>query len=270
MLFENKGQAQRRILLGGILGAAAYLLLSWLTQPGTLFGGSMGLDFTFCYNSGVPEGVGAAAGFALWFAFGGEIAAATLPFAGEGRSLLARSALHFAAMAATLSAWVVLNFGAAELPFFLLLFALLYLLIWLGRWVGWYAEVAAIREKLGLSPGPSPLKWRETLPYALFALGLCLLLPLVLRCFDAPDVPVLTGLIYLYLLLPLGCLCSGFSLARRQGFCPLYPPLCALCFLAAVPLVYNHTALPFCIVALCAAGLGELAGWLSLRREGRG
>ena len=118
MLFENKGQARRRILLGGMLGAAAYLLLSWLTQPGALFGGSMGLDFTFCYNSRVPEGVGAAAGFALWFAFGGEIAAATLPFAGEGRSLLARSALHFAAMAATLSAWVVLNFGAAELPFF--------------------------------------------------------------------------------------------------------------------------------------------------------
>lgn len=151
-MFADKRQAQRRILLGGMLGAAAYLLLSWLTQPGALFDGSMGLDFTFCYNSRVPEGVGAAAGFALWFAFGGEIAAATLPFAEEGCSLLARSALHFAAMAATLSAWAVLNFGAAELPFFLLLFTLLYLLIWLGRWVRWYAEIRAIREKLGILP----------------------------------------------------------------------------------------------------------------------
>ena len=37
---------------------------------------------------------------------------------------------------------------------------------------------------------------------------------------------------------------------------------CALFTLAAVGLVYNASALPFCAVALCAAGLGELIGWL--------
>ena len=178
-----------------------------------------------------------------------------------------RTLAHFLTMAATVALWVGLNAGSERVLLPLVLLAVFYALIWLGRWVGWYAEVAAIREKLGLSPGPSPLKWKETLPYAPFALLLCLLLPAVLSLFDAPDVPVLTGLIYLYLLLPVGSFCSGLSLARRKGFCPLYPPLCVLCFLAAVPLVYNHTALPFCAVTLCAALLGELTGWLLGRRH---
>lgn len=269
MLFSDKKQALRRLLLGGVLGVTGYLLLSFLTQPGALFTGSLRLDFTFCYNSQVPETLGAALGLLLWFAFGAEIGVATLPFADDGPALVCRTLLHFAIMAATLSLWVLLNFQTAQIPFFLLLLALIYLLIWLGRWVGWYAEVAAIRERLGLSPGPSPLKWRETLPYAPFALLLCFLLPAVLSLFDAPDVPVLTGLVYLYLLLPVGSFCSGLSLAKRQGLCPLYPLLCALCFLAAVPLVYNTSALPFCAVTLCAAGLGELTGWLLARRRGK-
>ena len=269
MLFSDKKQALRRLLEGGVLGVTGYLLLSFLTQPGALFTGSLRLDFTFCYNSQVPETLGAALGLLLWFAFGAEIGVATLPFADDGPALVCRTLLHFAIMAATLSLWVLLNFQTAQIPFFLLLLALIYLLIWLGRWVGWYAEVAAIRERLGLSPGPSPLKWRETLPYAPFALLLCFLLPAVLSLFDAPDVPVLTGLVYLYLLLPVGSFCSGLSLAKRQGLCPLYPLLCALCFLAAVPLVYNTSALPFCAVTLCAAGLGELTGWLLARRRGK-
>ena len=266
MLFPDKRQALRRALAGGVLGLAGGLLLAFLTQPGALFGRSLSLDFTFCYNAHVPEALGTALGLLLWSAFGAEIGVATLPFADDGPALVRRTLLHFTAMAVTLSLWVLLNFGPRELPFFLLLLALVYLLIWLGRWVGWYAEVAAIRERLGLSPGPSPLKWKETLPYAPFALFLCFLLPAVLSLFDAPDVTVLTGLIYLYLLLPVGSFCSGLFLARRKGFCPLYPPLCALCFLAAVPLVYNHTALPFCAVTLCAALLGELTGWLLGRR----
>lgn len=267
MLFPDKRQALRRALAGGVLGLAGCLLLAFLTQPGALFGRSLSLDFTFCYNAHVPEALGAVLGLLLWFAFGAEIGVATLPFADDGPALVRRTLLHFAAMAVTLSSWLLLNFGLRELPFFLLLLALVYLLIWLGRWVGWYAEVAAIRERLGLSPGPSPLKWKETLPYAPFALFLCLLLPAGLSLFDAPDVPVLTGLVYLYLLLPAGSFCSGLSLARRQGFCPLYPLLCALCFLAAVSLVYNTSALPFCAVAFCAALLGELIGWLLGRRR---
>ena len=268
MLFPDKKQALRRGLAGGCLGLAGGLLLAFLTQPGSLFGSSLGLDFTFCYNAHVPEVLGAALGLLLWCAFGAEVGIATLPFADDGPALVRRTLLHFAVMAVTLSAWFLLNFGPRELLFSLLLLTLIYLLVWLGRWVGWYAEVAAIRERLGLSPGPSPLKWKETLPYAPFALFLCFLLPAVLSLFDAPDVPVLTGLVYLYLLLPVGSFCSGLSLARRQGFCPLYPLLCALCLLAAVGLVYNASALPFCAVALCAALLGELIVWLTRRSKG--
>ena len=270
MLFSDKREALCRGLAGGILGVAGYLLLAFLTQPGAIFlGGSLKLDFTFCYNGNVPEILGAALGFLLWFAFGAELGVATLPFADGGRLLALRTLVHFAATAATLSLWVLLNFRAQELPFLLLLLALVYLLVWLGRWVGWYAEAAAIRERLGLSPGPSPLRWKETLPYLPFALLLCLVLPLVLTPFDAADVPVLRALLYPWLLLPVGAFCSGLSLARHQGLCPLYPPACALSLLPAVFLVYNTSALPFCGVGFTAALLGELTGLLLRRPAGK-
>lgn len=264
MLFDNRPQALRRALAGGLVGVAAHLLLGYLLGSIPLFGPARFTGFVFpnCNFRFQPEWLGVLVSFALFALFGAELGIATLPFAGTGQALVKRTLAHFLTMAATVALWVGLNAGVERVLLPLVLLAVFYALIWLGRWVGWYAEVAAIREKLGLSPGPSPLKWKETLPYAPFALLLCLLLPAGLSFFDAPDVPVLTGLIYLYLLLPVGSFCSGLSLARRQGFCPLYPLLCALCFLAAVPLVYNHSALPFCAVTLCAAGLGDLTGWL--------
>ena len=264
MLFDNRTQALRRALAGGLVGVAAHLLLGYLLGSIPLFGPARFTGFVFpnCNFRFQPEWLGVLVSFALFALFGAELGIATLPFAGTGQALVKRTLAHFLTMAATVALWVGLNAGAERVLLPLVLLAVFYALIWLGRWVGWYAEVAAIREKLGLSPGPSPLKWKETLPYVPFALLLCLLLPAGLSFFDAPDVPVLTGLIYLYLLLPVGSFCSGLSLARRQGICPLYPLLCALCFLPAVPLVYNHSALPFCAVTLCAAGLGELTGWL--------
>ena len=268
---DIKRQWLIRILAGGILGMAAYLLLAWLTQPGSLFGVPPSFDFTFCYNSHVPETLGAVLGFLLWFAFGAETAVATLPFADAGCSLLRRSALHFALMALTLWAWAVLNFSPEPWPglalTFLFPFTLIYLLVWLGRWVGWYAEVAAIREKLGLAPGPSLFKWRETLPYFFFALLLCDVLPFVLRALDARDVPVLTGLLLPYLLLPVGGFFSGLSLGKRQGFCPLYPPFCALCYLPVVFLLFNSSALFHCGVVFCAALAGGLAGAAAARHK---
>lgn len=267
----TKKQWLVRILLGGTLGAAGYLLLSFLTQPGAIFGGPLEFAFTFCFDSRVPEGLGAALGGTLWFAFGAEIAVATLPFADEGKSLLWRSALHWAVMALTLSAWVILNFGAVELPAFLIPLTLIYVLIWLGRWIGWYVEVAAIREKLGLPPGPSPLKWRETLPYLPFALLLCVALPALLRLFDPADVPVLTGLLLPFVLLPVGSFCSGLSLGKRQGFCPLYPAACGLLYLPAVYFLYNSSALFHCGIVFCAAlaGNGTGAAYAAARVKGQ-
>lgn len=266
-----KKQFPVRILIGGLLGVAGYLLISFLAQPGAVFGGSLDFAFTFCFDGRVPEGVGAALGLALWFAFGAEIAAATLPFADSGRSLVLRSLAHFAVMAATVGAWAWLNFGLREVLFFLIPLVLVYLLIWLGRWVGWYAEVAAIREKLGLAPGPSPLKWKETLPYFGFAFLLCLVLPLVLRAVDAADAPVLSSLLFPYLLLPVGGFFSGLSLGKRRGFCPLYPVACGVFILLFIPLarLFSNMADGVLIpVAVAAALLGDLAGaGLRLRKR---
>ncbi|MBP3519730.1 MAG: DUF3021 family protein [Oscillospiraceae bacterium] len=154
MLMDNKKQALRRIVVGAVIGILAYLFLSWLTQPGSLFGGPMGFAFTFCFNSNVPEAVGAALGFLLWGAFGAEIALSTLPFAETGKTVIFRSLAHFCVMALTLWGWVWLNFPYEPLPSliftFLVPFTAVYALIWLIRWVKWYFELTAIRKKLGL------------------------------------------------------------------------------------------------------------------------
>ena len=126
------------------------------------------------------------------------------------------------------------------------LLLLLYLLIWLGRWTGWYLEVAQLRELLGLDPGPTPLKWRETLPYLPFVLVLCDLLPGTLRGIEdmvQADVPALSGLILPFLLLPVVSFCVGLSLGKRQGLCPLFPIACFVCYLPLVYLLFNESAL---------------------------
>lgn len=214
-----------RILIGAAAGAAAYLLLSWLTQPGSLFGGSMGFEFTFCFNSNVPEALGAALGFLLWALFGAEVGVATIPFADSGKELLARSLAHFAVTAATVGAWAALNFPYEPffaLPQFLIPLAVAYFLIWLTRWVGWFSEVEAIREKLGLTPAPSPLKWREVLPYLLllgtvYGLGMP-----VLGMFDS-YIPVLTGFLLPYIVYPVLAGAVGFHTGKHCGFTALVP-----------------------------------------------
>lgn len=139
-----------RIGIGGAAGLAGYLLLSFLAQPGWLLGAPLKLDFTFCFNAQIPEALGALLGGTLWFAFGAQAGVATMPFDEQGLPLALKSLAHFFLMAATLCAWVLLNFPAVELPAFLIPFAILYALIWMVRWVGWYAEIVAMRKKLGL------------------------------------------------------------------------------------------------------------------------
>lgn len=262
--FDDKRQTLLRVLTGGLLGMCAFLLFGWISQPGLLFGAPPSFAFTFCYNHNVPEALGALLGFLLWFLFGAEAGIATLPFADEGRALLLRSLCHFVIMALTLWAWVCLNFAPEPLSSlaltFLLPFTLIYILVWLGRWVGWYVEIAAIRKKLGLAPGPSLFHWRETLPYLAFALLLCDLLPAVLRFFDPIDAPILTSLLLPLLLLPAGGFFSGLSLGRRQGFCPLYPIACGLFALPPVFLLYSSPPIFHCVIVLCAAFWGNITG----------
>ena len=271
MLFDDKKQAQRRITLGILAGLAVHILLSYLLGLQAFLGPEIAAVF-ICPTCSFPppfEGCGVLLSILLFALLGAEIGIATLPFADRGPSLLGRTAVHFTLMAATVALWAGLNFGQTGALFGLILLASVYVLVWLGRWVGWYVEVAAIRAKLGLAPGPSLLHWRETLPYLVFALGLCLGLPALLRLVDPQDVPVLSGVYFPFLLLPIGTFCSGVSLGHRHGFSPLYPVACALLSVAAVFLLFNGSALFHGGISLVCALMGNGVGTLLKKRASR-
>lgn len=241
-----------RTLLGGLLGLLAGII--WLPYV---------IGSRECPPLAVLAcvGLGAMAGLA------------TQPFADSGRTLLLRSVGHFVLTAAFFALLMAEGKMAQNLRGVLFgegLLLLLYLLIWLGRWTGWYLEVTQLRALLGLDPGPTPLKWRETLPYLPFVLVLCDLLPGALRGIEhmvQADVPALSGLILPFLLLPVVSFCVGVSLGRHQGVCPLFPIACFVCYLPMVYLLFNHTALFHCFMTAVPALAGNLLG--GLRRHSR-
>ena len=242
---EVRRSGMARILTGGALGLVfSVVLASYIV-------GSRGPSAAVCL---LCVGLGAAAGVA------------TLPFADDGKTLVLRSAAHFA-VTSVLFILLAARLGArgSQLLAWEAVLALLYAVIWLGRWIGWYMEVMQLRALLGLDAGPTPLKWRETLPYVPFVLLLCDGLPLLLRAFDAPDVPVLSGLILPYLLLPVAGFSSGLSLGKRQGVCPLYPVACFVCYLPMVFLLFNYTALFHCFMVAVPALAGNVLGWMYRR-----
>lgn len=262
---DTKRQWLVRGLTGGLVGVALLLAfvylfdaMPWMSHSWHFRNPFIVLGGWLLHGWGYPAAP--AANLCLCFLMGAEAGVATLPFADSGRELVARSLAHFAVMSATVGLWAAVNFGVRELPFFLIPLTLVYALVWLGRWVGWYAEVAAIREKLGLAPGPSLFHWKETLPYVGFAFLLCDVLPLALGIFEVPGIPVLVGILLPYLLLPVGGFMSGLSLGRRNGFCPLYPLACGLFYVPVVFLLMNSSALFHCGIVLCAALAGNLAG----------
>lgn len=271
MLFDDTKQAQRRITLGILAGIAVHFLLSYLLGMQAFLGPEIAAVFC-CPTCSFPppfEGCGVLLSILLFALLGAEIGVSTLPFADSGSTLVCRTLAHFALMAATVALWGGLNFGGAGAAFCLILLVSIYVLVWLGRWVGWYVEVAAIRSKLGLAPGPSLLHWRETLPYLVFALGLCLGLPALLRLLDPPDVPVLSAVYFPFLLLPIGTFCSGLSLGHRHGFCPLYPAACALLSVAAALLLFNGSALFHCGISLVCSLVGNGVGTLLKKMASR-
>ena len=271
MLFDNKKQALCRIAVGAVAGVAVHVLLGYVLGTLGFFGDRLAAVFSSPTCSFPPpfEGCGVLLSILLFALLGAEIGVSTLPFADHGRTLVLRTLAHFALMAATVALWGGLNFGGAGAAFCLILLASIYVLVWLGRWVGWYVEVAAIRAKLGLAPGPSLLHWRESLPYLVFALGLCLGLPALLRLVDPQDVPVLSGVYFPFLLLPIGTFCSGVSLGHRHGFSPLYPAACALLSVAAVFLLFNGSALFHGGISLVCALVGNGVGTLLKKRATR-
>ncbi len=278
MLLDDKRAALRPILVGALLGVAAHLLLGYCLGSFSLFGPSHfnGFVFPTCNFPLELEGLGVLLSFALFALFGAEAGVATLPFADGGRLLALRSAAHYLVMCATMCLWAGLNVVSHPTDYitFLVPFTRVYIRVWLGRWGGWAAEAAQIRERLGLSAAPSPLKWRETLPHVGFAALLCLVLPLVLRLCDAVDVPVLSGVLYPYLLLPIGGFGSAFSLGKRQGVCPLYPLACMGFVLLFIPLARLCSKMddwPLLWIALgftlAGNALGAAVRWYRKRRK---
>ena len=235
-----------------------------------LAGGLLGLGFSVVLVSYIVGARGPSpATCLLCTALGAAVGTATLPFADNGRSLLLCSAAHFG-ITAVLFTLLTAQLGArgVELLAWLVILTLAYAVIWLGRWVGWYVEVMQLRTLLGLAPGPSPLKWRETLPHLGFALLLCGVLPLLLRWADhavSADVPVLSRLLLPYVLLPVAGFSSGLSLGKRQGVCLLYPAACFLCYLPMVFLLFNSSAMFHCFMVAVPALAGNVMGWMYRR-----
>lgn len=271
---EIRKQWLPRALIGGCIGVAAHVLLGCLLGSFSLFGPAQfsGFVFPYCNFPREIEPLGVLLSFALFALFGAEVGIATLPFADSGRELVVRSLLHYTVTAATVCLWAGLNICSTPADYLAVLvpLTLTYLIVWLGRWVGWYTEVAALREKLGLAPGPSPLHWRESLPYVGFAAFLCLALPLALRLLDDPT-PVLS-MLYGWLLLPVGGFMSGLSLGRRHGLCPIYPAACVVFILIFIPLARlcsNMADGALIPIALLSALAGSLTGAACHRRKRR-
>lgn len=235
-MIENKKSAGCRLLIGGLAGVGVLLLVGYIAGSFSLWGSPsfrelMLVDGAMVLRLGGSEGFAVAVQFTLFFLLGGAVGVSTLPFADGGRPLVLRSLAHFAVTAGLAALLAGLNFGADCIPACLILLAAVYGLIWLGRWVGWYAEAAAIRQRLGLSPGPSLFHWRETLPYLLLLAAVYLLPRPLLAPFDATDVPVLTGILLPWVLYPLAALVAGGNTGWRYGVCPLVPVTAFLTFL---------------------------------------
>jgi len=269
---ENRRGLLVRILLGGVLGAVLTPAVVWclglflLPEPDAAAAvGSAGL-LPLPVTPAMAQAYGTLPALViqslLGAVLGGVLLTATMPFADDGRELVINSLRHFGATAASFSLllWVC---RWVEQPRYILLWVGIllgvYLLIWLGRYVGWDVEVARIRAKLGLDPGPSPLKWRETLPYLPFLVLLCVGVPVLARVCDPADVPVFSSLLAPFLVIPLAGGCCGYSLGKRQGVCPLYPVLAFGLYLPGAVLLRGSVWLHILLTAL-AALVGNLAG----------
>ncbi|NCB62969.1 MAG: DUF3021 family protein, partial [Clostridia bacterium] len=190
----------KRILIGGIVGGGLLLLCGLINRiarggliyPFTLVSYKMLEAFG---NVVLPAFL--TVGFA--FGVGASIGVGTLPFAETGKALAKRSALHFAVTAFFLLALGGVCFWYENLTGAVVLFGLyafFYAVVWLVRWLGWRAELDELRSALNLpTPPPTVLHWGESLPYAALLAGFFLLLRPLAEVLDAPDVPVLRGLI---------------------------------------------------------------------------
>ena len=272
---NNRKLFWTRALIGGLCGLALMFLFAfWIELASAQIRGTFHFPVLVTHSAQHLFGsypLAVAVQSLLCFALGSMVGIATLPFDEDGRKLVRNSLIHFAGTAFFYSLLLVLCLGLPvwSLPVWLGILAALYVVIWLGRYVGWYVEVCQIRVKLGLDPGPSVLKWKETLPYLPFLVLLCIGLPLLARLLDPADVPVFSQLVVPFLVLPAGSFAAGMSLGKRQGFCPLYPVLTFVLYLPIVCLLLNASdvfyGFPIGGLALAGNYAGSLKHWAKQR-----
>ena len=204
----------------------------------------------------------------LCAALGGAAGVATLPFADDGKTLLLRSAAHFAVTSVLFLLLAAYLYSWEDWEVLLVLegsLALLYALIWLGRWVGWYMEVMQLCALLGLDAGPSPLKWRETLPYLPLILLLCDGLPILLRWVEQEisggviDIPVLSALFLPFVLLPVGGILYRSVPGKTTGGMSAVPNR-LLCVLSAHAVSAAHRGAVPLFSGVCPRSGGQRAG----------
>ena len=140
------------------------------------------------------------------------------------------------------------------------------------NWLGSRQDAERIRKRLGLpepEAGRGPFQIRTVLPYLLIAAEVELVLPPLLRLVDAPDFPVLTGLLYPYIFLPFACFYAGFDIGKRFGAALAYPVVCGLLTVPHIFWLYNSSALFHVWMAGGAALAGNLVGaaWGKYRKK---
>ncbi len=279
-IWSEPAYLRRRIVsgaVGGLLGMALVPLVAvvWLNSMDIVRAGA-----PLIVRQSVLEALGwpwqglLVLELALAFAFGASVGVAVPPMEGTGRAVAARTAAHLAVssalyggLCAVCGLWPKVWAGRLVV---LALYWFAYGLVWLLRYLSWRSELEQIRRKLGLSvPAHGVFQVRTLRPYLLLAAGVELLLPYLLLAVDAHDFPVLTGLLYPYLLLPFFCAATGWSVGRRFGAALLYPAACALLTVPVVLLIYNTSAL----FQVWMAGVPALAGVLigaAVRRRRQG
>lgn len=286
---------------GAAGGYLVFLLGNLFTIPAPANGMIWVVSDTLSSRWGSP--VTAALVQFLWSgALGAMLSMAGLPFLAERRTLL-WSGLHLllTALVFSLAGWRCGWFPYPETWMLLLgLLLLCYLLMWVIHWIGWRQDLRLLRLSAGLPlddagsshkkdgvcledftatrnlpqksqenssalPEEQPVSpGRRLASYLLLAAAAELLLPWLLRAVDAPDVPVLTGLFYPFLILPLFAFFSARAAGKRCSWpwTLLYAVLCGLLTVPNVFLLYNDTALFQSWTAGIAALLGGLLGCL--------
>lgn len=256
-------------LVGGVLAMTAVpLVVIWLNSLSVMPGAPLLVRASVLETTGWPWQVLLGSELGLGFGFGVTVGLAVPPMEGSGQAVAVRTALHFLVSSGLFAGlcWACgLVRGSWQTWLTLMgMYWFAYAVVWLLRYLHWRWELQRIRERLGLAQPETTWGIWSLHPirgYLAMAAVVELAVPPVLRLLErSSDIPVLTGLLYPYVLLPFFCLVTGWSVGRRRGPALLYPVACGLLTVPCVFWLYNESALFQAGVAAGVALVGNLAG----------